>query len=829
MPLRYFNTTFRRGVNLRDDATAIDDDEVPETKNLFPNKVGILETRPAMSFERPVMRYTTTGLSTQSIVGDGQHLIDLGGVAGTAPFIPFDFEFMRFGSAELVMLFINQTSNHMYLGVYPESQAYASTETDLGLLTERPQMLTWYDQIYVFTGLANYQVFKDTSRNTGFNVKAFTFSNPEDVAHFPRLAAAVRDRFWYGNFGGNQKNLVFWSEPNQPDVLTGSGDHFNLVNGFNVALPTGEAITAMKEISTVPAALPAQSSLFVWTRNETFQFQGDPASNAEMAAGQLPAGDLQVVKLNTVAGCVSPSTIVQTPHGTLWAGEDDVWLMQYGSLPVRVGTKIGAALKNTPPALRWKWHASFADGVYRLAVFAPGQGPTHLSPCQHHWWLDLRKGPPQGAEDAVWWGPQEYVPTLSGGQGTYCMKTDPRPGFDNRTYGLQSYAIQAPAGSGGLAMTGTCIAAIDSFTSRDTVAPQGVYADWQANKAYYIGDLIIPSTPIQASPPRFQVWRAVRNFTSGGSIPDFLSTSIVQEGGINSWVVLAQVPGNSIAQTNTFEPACQQTGNEIIHNIISKEWLLDGAQDKLQDATEISYFTDKAMRALMYHSPSYALTRHTLEPGDPPNPAPGYSNTTTLGMKTLGFQHINRAWTTSLLDPDPSDRIIQPSMQWRFTGLPAIYISDANSQVVVRTYNGSTYRYYVITIPSGWYANMTAFIAAWNTACELVMGGGQGVTAQVTASGTIIFTNSAGGLPVYFPVTYPVAAGTNSSAVTQQMTYATAAFKALVGMTENEAGSQDIAADSDLKISTPVYPTLNARIAISLMKTRWRPFGRRPV
>jgi hypothetical protein len=175
-----------------------------------------------------------------------------------------------------------------------------------------------------------------------------------------------------------------------------------------------------------------ESNLFILSESSCYIMQDEPPLTTE-TVGRVPT----FVKVQYECGCVSQETVVRTPVGVLWASWNDVWAVDYGGIPRRVGTKIRPALVQARPEHRHLWHAAYnhADGSYRLAIAASGYGELGIMhPCGQQWWLDLRNGLPRDAGEAAWFGPQEYRVACEDGvdgvRGTYMMRTIDRPGED---------------------------------------------------------------------------------------------------------------------------------------------------------------------------------------------------------------------------------------------------------------------------------------------------------------------------------------------------------------------------------------------------------------
>lgn len=264
------------------------------------------------------------------------------------------------------------------------------------------------------------------------------FLKPIDVgAYSPRVVATYADRVVWGNFGPGFENLILFSDslhniqynanlPSQqvdgglsqtddiPFVIASDGGGF-FSRAFRVgAMGDDDRIVAMKEIMLTAIGSTPSKGLLVLREKSVYLFTGEPNQTTDNQTTFPLIGNLVMSRVAFDCGCSSAETVVTTPYGLFWAGPDDVWFFAYGQVPLRVGSYIRPVLQRTPASLRYRWHAAYWNGTYRLAVDSDGISLGDDSPCGEQWWLDLRNGPPQGApevephENAEWWGPQVY-------------------------------------------------------------------------------------------------------------------------------------------------------------------------------------------------------------------------------------------------------------------------------------------------------------------------------------------------------------------------------------------------------------------------------------
>lgn len=149
----------------------------------------------------------------------------------------------------------------------------------------------------------------------------------------------------------------------------------------------------------LPAAVTglAVASLTSTQRSPTAPLACFTETSTHFAIGDLVDDPtFQFLDVSTEVGCVSDRTIVQTPVGLLFLGQDSVYLLPPQlAEPVRVGWPIERALRAIPSAARPFCWADYHKGFYVLACAPPGGIDTTLQ-----WRLDLRQGltdPPS------WW------------------------------------------------------------------------------------------------------------------------------------------------------------------------------------------------------------------------------------------------------------------------------------------------------------------------------------------------------------------------------------------------------------------------------------------
>ena len=260
----------------------------------------------------------------------------------------------------------------------------------------------------------------------------------------PKVIGTYRSRAVWANFGPSNKNVFFLSDTNNPFQIPDSA--IASAFSFRLGAMQGDEIVAVAEITQSVVGTASNSALLILGRKTAFIMTGEPEESDFVPALGDPdsayIADVVISQIQQRCGCASAETLVRTPYGLIWASDDDVWKFDYGSMPVRIGSKIRPALAVSNPPKRWCWHAEYSakDGSYRLAIIGEGQVTSaDVLPCQDQWWLDLRDGMPQGSADARWWGPQRYVmqelaDVAPDHAGTFIMASDRRAGHDEALY-----------------------------------------------------------------------------------------------------------------------------------------------------------------------------------------------------------------------------------------------------------------------------------------------------------------------------------------------------------------------------------------------------------
>lgn len=409
------------GVNLFNKPRDIQDSEVVRAKNLVPVIPGRLRTRGASVVQGTVLLVTNgypIGLHFLPISSPARLIIytrgsELGGVTQMAAYNGFD------------------------------SGESAIASASFGVVTRfSPASIAYGGKVYAFGGFGSSVIGKILEQDIGgpVHISNFTFSTAGNENLRPCFVGIYRDRFIYANFGpGNESTLVF-ADPYNPRAI--EANILTAIDGDRIPVnpDDGDRIVGGIEILQTGASV-ATNSYLVLKEYSAYLLSGEPL---ESDGGGTDSIEINRMPIN--CGCSSPDTIVTTPYGILWTGPDDVWFFPEGQLPYRLGTKIRPILQQTPTNVRYRWHAAYHNGFYKLAVHSAGAGPGDDDRCGEQWWLDLRAGPPPPGPDAwrqaIWWGPQIFnfaqgAPVV-GAYGTRCMAVDTNPGSDRQLYGAES-------------------------------------------------------------------------------------------------------------------------------------------------------------------------------------------------------------------------------------------------------------------------------------------------------------------------------------------------------------------------------------------------------
>lgn len=467
------------GVNLLTDELRIRDDEAVKLKNLFPNFGMKLEKRKGTQYHDWI---------NDSFFGfDPQDLV------------PTNFEMPPFLSNSFITTLYKAATNTSYIVINNNNLGPAYTCVPYqNPAARRPAILTFGNQTLISAGAGvprpsdecliwvvkhNYDTgrleFEQGTPPYAVVPTGPIFMDSKGRYLAPSVMARFRNRVVYGGFEAPYENYLVFSDNNQPTIITtGSEVYGNAIkiqmdtSARTVVIPhmRGDRITALVETAAAAVSNALDSQLLIMSENGAAIMYGEPSQTTELTAGALP---FEVVRPQYDCGCVSQNTVARTPSGLIWAGWNDVWAMDWGGMPRRVGTKIRPVLMEGDPNFRHLWHAAYdhQTGTYRLAVPSPDQAEGFGEPLGDQWWLDVRDGIPGDSAAARWYGPQEYrvacEVAVSGVRGTYMMKAVDRRG--DFPIILAPYMVTHPDSP--TSARSLCYAAMDKQVGYDTCKP----------------------------------------------------------------------------------------------------------------------------------------------------------------------------------------------------------------------------------------------------------------------------------------------------------------------------------------------------------------------
>ena len=408
----YHKINWQGGVNLLRDPSAIREDQVAYAKNLFPNRSGVLSKR--------------GGLNVVAQLASGDQALNA--IAPT-------FE----SAIESVMATRSiQFTQHSVEAV--SGNSVVASGFFGGMPVRTPCLVSYLNKIYAFGGHTSSKSGLVVSATGGVvSISDFVFAGTNNVFG-PAGACVYRDRMVFWDLGPGYENYIVFSDRYSPTAI---GNDVRAANGMGIAVGPvdGDRIVACAEVTLTAVGSPAQSALLILKERSGFLMTGEPSTVAQVGAGSSVLGSAVINRYSFNVGCSSLETMQWTPHGLIWTGPDDVWLFQSGQIPIPIGKHMAPALAHTPANLRYRWHSGYHNGIYRLAIFSEGQGPDDDSPCGEQWWLDLRDGAPQNADQARWWGPQIFKVNNGNNAtaiaGTRTMFRDTRPGRADALYGIE--------------------------------------------------------------------------------------------------------------------------------------------------------------------------------------------------------------------------------------------------------------------------------------------------------------------------------------------------------------------------------------------------------
>lgn len=433
------------GVNLLSDPLRISDNECVKLKNLYPNAAGKMAKRLGPAY----YARNETGMDQSN-------------------YLPLNFFFPKFHPGGMILLSYDTTTRLMYLSAGDVNVAGWGAGVTLPEAPPfyRPQMMEFGGKVLIALGTVDaagigvYEV-SDVDGLLTISASPITFLDSDGNSLSPRALAAYQGRVVYMNFGPKYNDLVVFADADLPYKIN-SGDidtDAGLITSRTIIVDTdphtlrvrqmaGDSIIGASDMVVSPEGSPDEEALLLLGGHTAIVMPGTPLETDQIpnaSAGETYAGTLAPKRVNFPCGCVSPDTIVRTPMGIIWATWDDVWAIDVGGIPHRIGTKLRPALSAGQPLCRYWWHAAYHHGTgsYRLAIVSGEQFPDTSSgliveACRDQWWVDLRFGIPPDATTAHWFGPQQYrmqqvAQNAPAFPGTFYMRTEEREGAPARS------------------------------------------------------------------------------------------------------------------------------------------------------------------------------------------------------------------------------------------------------------------------------------------------------------------------------------------------------------------------------------------------------------
>lgn len=657
-----------KGVNLLSDPTGIDNNEVIRSKNLFPHLPGTLGTRKAMQYSKALCYASPLGAPPLAQVYDPNCFLGIQGFSlSSVPGVDYVAILSFSGGVQTGIPNVTSAAGDQ-LWVYGCKYGVNLSTVNLVRRSNAPyRIINVGSRTLVFDGTSSGYVIcrrKDSDLTQPYIgvydstslqpddvvIQNFRLIGASDVLITPLFAVVASNRLVLGSPDATRNNSVFWCDPIDqlgPDSWRTAGLNPSISRAFELGSTIDGPITAMFAAANAPTGYQQAAAIFVFKENVMHQILGSPGYSYELLPKEI-AGTYQASRVNVRAGCTAADTIIRTPVGIVWVGSDDVWLMADDNSPHRVGTKIRPILAEQPPDLRFKMHAAYHDGAYKLAVFAPGQGPTLNSACRQQWWLDLRGVEAPDAATGAWFGPQEHIPAWALEPGTWAMTTNLQAGNDSILQAPQlAQFITNASFPNQPSFQMPVVVTFEGFAAVDGVLPTLELRPWQPNTGYYIGDIIAP-----AGYPGCQVRCTTTHIsgigTSGATEPVWSNISggfvSVTGDGTCTWTAVNTV--FAAGQSWSYVAPTMQNGY-IFFDLLSKEFTDPDPQlEKLLDGNDFVWKADKPLYLAVTLSPDLETNEFSPISASP-------SAFQVLGS-TLNMQ-FNPQWERNFLPPK-SDR-----------------------------------------------------------------------------------------------------------------------------------------------------------------------------
>jgi hypothetical protein len=424
MPNNFTKVEWLKGVNLIDAPNMLREGEVQQTRNMVPHGPrGLLSSRSNAAYTR-MLASTETGGGGMTLGANSlplsMNFIDL---TPTQPSTTgnalswIGFSFVQDATASPLVIALGAHSEGYITfpyttGVLP-TQTYGSWRT--GTLTQMPVSVNyltrqlWFSNTRTVAGQDANEMFGVIDYNGVANPGYMDFvpgyfAGTNNSGIRPAGACVYRQRLVaWGPKEGYEDCLIF-TDNNSFTI----GDNVISNNRFQRVGSDRVPIVSCIPVMLAAAGTPAQAGLLILKQSGAYLLTGEPNQSDETTyfTGNP---EMQIIRFNVDATCLSHHSVVQTPYGIVWCGIDDVWVFQADMVPYRVGTKLNPAIRAAAiSGYGWRASAAFYAGLYRLALPVPAVTPTINDP-QNQYWLELRNGMPRNFEEAAWFGPQVYA------------------------------------------------------------------------------------------------------------------------------------------------------------------------------------------------------------------------------------------------------------------------------------------------------------------------------------------------------------------------------------------------------------------------------------
>lgn len=170
--------------------------------------------------------------------------------------------------------------------------------------------------------------------------------NPSNV---PQLGAFPQAQFvaWY------QNQLFVFNTSDAPNAYRWSAPSSALAPGYAVWPNISYDIIPDNDNSPITGVIQYQEQLLVFKRDSIWQI----VYNGQISSGTAPLNSYVPVRITTGVGCAAPNTIVPTPRGVFFVGENGAYILQ-GNQAVKITDPIDELFN------------SAQDSAYRWAVAA---------------------------------------------------------------------------------------------------------------------------------------------------------------------------------------------------------------------------------------------------------------------------------------------------------------------------------------------------------------------------------------------------------------------------------------------------------------------------